>query len=184
MANRWGKNGNWQNLFSWAPKSLQTVTTAMVLKDGCPGRKATTNLESIFKSRDIILPTKFHIIKAMVFQGVMYRCESWAIKKTEHWRTDAFEMWGWRRLLRVPWKARRSNQSILKEINPIFIGRTDAEAEAPVLWPPDAKSQLIGKDPDARKDWRQEEKGVTEDEMVGWHHWLNGHEFEQIPGDC
>ena len=94
---------------------------------------------------------------------------------------DAFELWCWRRLVRVPWTARRSNQSILKEINWIFIGRTDVEA--PILWPPEAKSQLTWKDPDARKDWRQEEKGTTEDEMVGWHHWLNGHESEQAPGD-
>ena len=86
----------------------------------------------------------------------------------------------------VPWTARRSNQSILKEISPeysLLIFMTDAEAEAPILWPPDAKSQFIGKDPDAEKDWRQEEKGMTEDEMVGWHHRLNGHEFDQVPGD-
>ena len=86
-------------------------------------------------------------------------------------------------LLRVPWTARRSNQSVLKEINPEkLIGRTDAKAEGAILWPPDEKSQLIGKGPDARKDWRQEEKGTTEDEMVGWHHRLNEHEFEQGPG--
>ena len=105
----------------------------------------------------------------------MYGCESWTIKKAEHWRTDASELWCWRRLLRVPWTARRSNQSNLKEFNPeywIFIGRTEAEAEAPILWPPDSKNWLIGKDPDAGKDWRQEEKGTTEDEMVGWHHRL------------
>ena len=86
----------------------------------------------------------------------------------------------WRRLLRVPWTARRSNQSILKEINPEYWEDWCFEAEAPKLWPPDAKSWPIGKDPDAGKDWGQEENGVTEDEMVGWHHWLNGHEFEQI----
>ena len=87
-------------------------------------------------------------------------------------------------LLRVPWTARRSNQSVLKEINPEkLIGRTDAKAEGAILWPPDEKSQLIGKGPDARKDWRQEEKGTTEDEMVGWHHRLNEREFEQTLGD-
>ena len=87
-------------------------------------------------------------------------------------------MWCWRRLLSVPWTVRRSNQSILKEINPwIFVGRTDAEAEAPIFWPPDAKSWLIRKDPDAGKDWGQEEIGATEDEMVRWHHQFNGHEF-------
>ena len=117
------------------------------------GRKAMTNLHSIFKSRDVTLPTKVHLVKAMVFPVVMYGCESWTIKKAEHQRIDAFKLWFWRRLLRVPWTARRSNQSILKEINhEILIGRTDAEAEAPILWPPDSKSQLIGKDHDAWKD--------------------------------
>ena len=142
------------------------------------GSKVTTNLDSISKSRDITLPTKFHLIKAMVFPVVMYRCESWTIKKGECQRIDAFEMCCQRRLLRVPWTARRSNQSILKEISPELTGRTDAEAEAPVLWPPDVKSGLITKEPDAGKDWRQEEKETTEDEMIGWHHWLSGHEFE------
>ena len=119
----------------------------------------------------------------MVFPVVMYRCESWTIKKAESQRIDAFELWCWKRLLKVPWTARRSNQSILQEISWIFIWRTDAKAEAPILWPPDAKNWLIGKDPDAGKDWRREEKGTTEDEMVGWHHWLNGHESVQTPGD-
>ena len=145
------------------------------------GRKAMTNLDSIF-SRDITLPTKFHIFKAMVFPVVIYGYKSWTIKKAEPQTINAFKLWCWSRLLRVPWTV-RSNQSILKEINParIFIGRTDAEA--PILWPPDAKSQLIGKDPDAGKDWGQEEKWASEDEVVGWHHQLNGHEFEQPLGD-
>ena len=105
------------------------------------GRKAMTNLDSIFKSRDITLPTKVHLVKAMVFSVVMYGCESWTIKKAEPRRTDAFELWCWRRLLRVPWTARRSNQSILKEISPgCFFGRNDAEGETPILWPPHAKS--------------------------------------------
>ena len=113
-----------------------------------------TNLDSMLKSRHITLPTKVHLVKPMVFLVVMYGCESWTIKKAKHWRTDALELWCWRRLLRVPWTARRSNQSIPKEINPeySFFGRTDAEAEAPILWPPDEKSQLTGKDPDAGKD--------------------------------
>ena len=98
------------------------------------------------------------------------------IKKAEHWRIDAFELWCWRRLLRVPWTARRSNQSILKEISP-ECSLEGTEAETPILWPPHAKSWLIWKDPDAGKDWGQEEKGKTEDEMAGWHHRLNGHEF-------
>ena len=105
------------------------------------GRKVMTNLDSIFKSRDITLLTKVHLVMAMVFPVVMYGCESWTVKKAEHRRIDAFELCCWRRLLRVPWTARRSNQSILKEINlGIFFGRNDAEAETPVLWPPHAKS--------------------------------------------
>ena len=168
-----------QTLFLGAPKSLQLVIAA-VKWHLLLGRKVMTNLDSTLKSRDITLPTKVHLVKAMVFPVVMHGCESWTIKKAEHQRIVNFELWCWRRLLRVPWTARRSNQSILKEIDQswVFIGRTDAKAETPILWPPDAKSWLIGKDPDAGKDWRQEEKGMTEDEMAGWHHWLNGHEFE------
>ena len=100
------------------------------------GRKVMTNLDSIFKSRDITLPTKVCLVKPMVFPVVMYRCESWTMKKAECQRIDAFELWCWRRLLRVLWTARRSNQSILKEISP----RTDVEAETPILQPPDLKS--------------------------------------------
>ena len=136
-----------------------------------------TNLDSILKSRDITLSTEVHLVKAMVFPLVMYGCESWTIKKAECRRIDAFELWCQRRLLRVPWTAERSEQSILKEISWVFIRRTDVEAETPILWPPDAKSWLIWKDPDAGKDWRQKDKGMTKDEMAGWHHWLNGHEF-------
>ena len=108
-----------QTLFFGAPKSLQMVTAAMKLKDGLIlGRKVMTNLDSIFKSRDITLLTKVHLVKAMVFPVVMYGCESWTVKKAECQRIDAFELWCWRRLLRVPWTARRSSQSILKEISP------------------------------------------------------------------
>ena len=138
------------------------------------GRKVMTNLDSVLKSRDITLPTKVHLVKAMIFPVVVYGCESWTVKKAECQRIDAFELWCWRRLLRVPCTARRSNQSMLKEI----IGRTDSKAETPILWAHDVKNWLIGKDPDAGKDWRWEEKGMTEDEMVGWHHQLNGREFE------
>ena len=149
------------------------------------GRIAVTNLDSVLKSRDITLPTKVCLVKAMVFPVVMYGGESWTIKKAERQRIYAFNLWCWRRLLRVPWTVRKSNQSILQEINQpwIFTGRTDVEAETPILWPPDVKNWLIGKDPDAGKDWRQEEKRTIEDEMVGWHHQLNGHEFEQTLGD-
>ena len=108
------------------------------------GRKAMINLDSILKSRDITLPTKVHLVKAMVLPVVMYGCESWTVKKTECRRIDAFELWYWRRLLRVPWTARKYNQSTVKEISPeIVIGRTDAEADTPILWPPDAKNLLI-----------------------------------------
>ena len=142
------------------------------------GRKVMTNLDSIFKSRDITLPTK-----AMVFPVVMYGCKSWTVKKAECQRIDAFELWCWRRLLRVPWTARRSNQSILKEISPgcSLEGLMLTEAKTPILWPPHVKSWLIVKDSDAWRDWGQEEKGTTEDEMAGWHHWLDGHESEWTP---
>ena len=112
-----------------------------------------TNLDSILKGRDITLPTKIHLVKAMIFPVVMYGCENWIIKKSESQRIDAFELWCWRRLLRVPWTARRSNQSILKEISPeCSLEGHSAKAETPILWPPDAKNRLIGKDPDAGKD--------------------------------
>ena len=111
MANRWGNNGNSDRLY-FLSKSLQMVLLL--------GRKAMTNLDSILKRRDITLPTKIHLVKATVFPVVMYGCESWTIKKAECWRIDAFELWCWRRLVRVPWTARRSNQSILKEISPKY----------------------------------------------------------------
>ena len=146
------------------------------------GRKAMANLDSIFKSRGITLPTEVRLVKSMVFPVVMYGCESWMIKKAEHRRIDAFELWYWRRLLRVPWTARRSNPVHPKGNQSwIFTGRIDDEAKIPILWPPNEK-WLIWKDLNAGKDWRWEEKGMTKDEMVGWHHWLDGHEFELAPG--
>ena len=113
----------------------------------------------------------------MVFPIVMYGCESWSIKKSEYWRTNAFELWCWRRLLRVPWTARCSNQSILKEINPEYsleglMLKLKLQYFFHLVW-------LTGKDPDARKDWGPEEKRVIEDEMVGWHHQLNGRELRK-----
>ena len=143
------------------------------------GRKVMSNLDSIFKSRDITLLTKVHLVKALVFPLVMYGCESWTVKKADHQRIDAFELWCWRRLLRVPWNARRSNQSILKEISP------GCSLEGMML---KLKLQYFGhlmrrvdsleKDPDSGRDWGQEEKGTTEDEIAGWHHRLDGCEFE------
>ena len=141
-----------------------------------------TNLDSILKSRDITLPTKVQLVKAMFFPVVIYGRESWTKKKAECQRIDAFELWCWRRLESpLDWKE-------IKPVNPkgnqswIFIGRTDAEGETPILWPPDWKKWLSGKDPDAGKDWRWEEKGTTENKMVGWHHQLDGHKFEHTPG--
>ena len=145
------------------------------------GRNVMTNLDSILKNRDISLPTKVHLVKAMVFPVVMYGCESWTVKKAECQRIDAFKLWCWERLLRVPWTTRRSNQSHPKgDQSWVFIGRTDAETKTPILWPPHGMSWLIGKDSNAGRDWGQE-KGTTEDEMAGWHHWLNELEFEWTP---
>ena len=117
----------------------------------------------------------------MIFPVVTYGCESWTVKKAEVGRSDAFELWCWRRLLRVPWTSRRSNQSILKEINPEYSLEGLMLKLKPKLWPLDAKNWLTGKVLDAGKDWRQEKKGTTEDEMIGWHHRLNGYEFEPAP---
>ena len=141
------------------------------------GRKVMTNLDNIFKSRDTTLPTKVRLVKAVVFPVVMYGCESWTMKKTERQRIDAFELWCWRRLLRVPWTARRSNKSILKEISP-GCSLEGLMLKCVMLHTiPHVKNWLIEKDPDAGRDWGQEEKGRTKDEMAGWHHWLDGHEF-------
>ena len=117
--NRWGNNGTVRDFNFWGFKITADGDCSHEIKR-CLflGRKVMTNLDSILKSRDITLPTKVRFIKAMVFPVVMYGCENWTIKKAEHQRIDAFELWCWRRLLRVPWTARRSNQSILKEISP------------------------------------------------------------------
>ena len=141
-----------------------------------------TNLDSILKRKDIMLPTKVRLVKAMVFPVVMYGCESWTVKKAEHWRIDAFEL-----------MLEKTLESPLdcKEIQPVhsegdqpwlFFGRNDAKAETPVLLPPHEKSWLIGKDSDAGRDWGQEEKGMTEDEMAGWHYRLDECDFEWTPG--
>ena len=173
-----GNNGNSNRLyFRGLQKSLKMVTADMKLRCLHLERKVMTNLDSLLKSRDITLSTKVHLVKAMVFPVVMYGCESWTLKKAEHWRINAFELWCWRRLLRAPWTARRSNQSVLKEISPEY-SLEGLMLKLQYFWPPDAKNWLIWKDPDAGKDWGQEEKGMTEDEMVAWHHQLNRHEFE------
>ena len=142
------------------------------------GRKVMTNLDSIFKSRDITLPTKICLVKAMIFPAVMYGCESWTEKKAEHRRIDAFELWCWRRLLRVPWTARRSIQSILKEISP-GISLEEMMLKLKLQYFGHLMRRVdSGKDSDAGRDWGQEEKGTTEDEMAGWHHGLDGRESE------
>ena len=159
----------WQILFSWAPFLESDGDCSHEIKRWLLlGRKAMTNIDSILKSRDITFPKKVHLVKAMVFPVVSYGCENWTIKKAERWRIDAFELWCWRRLLRVPWTARRSNESILKEINPEY------SLEGLMLklklqhWPPDVKNWLIGKDLNAGKDWRQWRRGRQR------KRWLDG----------
>ena len=149
-----------------------------------PWKKSYDKTRQHIKKQRHYLADKGPQIKAMVFAEFMYGCECWIIKKGECQRIDAFKLWYWRRLLRVPLTAKRSNQSILKEINPEYsLEGLMLKLKLQILWPHDAKSQHIGKDPDSGNDWGQEEKWVTEGEMVGWHHWLNGHEFEQISED-
>ena len=135
-------------------------------------------LDSILKSRDIILPTKVYLAKAVVFPVVMYRYESWTIKKAECRRIVTFELWCWRRLLKGPWTAERSNQSILKKISPEcslegLILKLKLQSFGHLMWRADSLEKTLN----AGKDWGQEEKGMTEDEMAGWHHRLNGHGF-------
>ena len=178
MANRWGSSRNSERLYFGGFKITadgdwsHNIKRCLLL-----GRKVMINLDSILKSRDITLPKKVCVVKGMVFLIVRYGCESWTIKKAECWRIDTFELWCWRRLLKVPWTARRSNQSSLKEISPGY------SLEGLML---KLKLQYFGHlmrradslDPDAGKDWGQKEKGTIEDEMVGWHNQLDGHEFE------
>ena len=141
------------------------------------GRKAMTNLDSILKSRDITLSTKVHLVKAMVFPVVMYGCESWTIRKAECWRIDAFELWCWRRLLRVPWTARRSSQSILQEISPEYslkglMLKLKLQYLGHLMWRADSLEKTWG--------WEKLKAGGEGDDRRwdGWsHHWLNGHEF-------
>ena len=181
MGNRWGNSGNSVRLYFLGGSKITAdgdcsheIKRRLLL-----GRKIVTNLGSILINRDITLPTKVHLVKAMVFPVVMHGCESWTIKKAECWRMllssgageDSWETLG---LQGYQTSQCKGNQSW------ISIGSTDVEIEAPILWPPDGKSWLIGKDPDAGKDWRQEEKGTTEGKMVAWHHRLNGHELSKL----
>ena len=179
MAKRWGSNGNSDRFYFEGSKITadgdcsHEIERCLLL-----GRKVMTNLDSILKSRDVTLPTKVCVVKVMVFPVVMYGCESWTRKKAEHWRIDAFELWCWRRLLRVPWTARRSNQSVLKETSPEYslealVLKLKLQYFGHLMWRIDSLEKT-----DAGKDLRREEKGMTENEMVGWHHRLDGHKFE------
>ena len=185
MANRRGKSGSSERLyFLGLPNHCDSDCSHEIKRHLLLGRKTMTNLDSILKSRDITLPTKVYIVKALVFPVVMYGCESWIIKKAEHQRTAAFELRCWRRLLRDPWTARRSNQSILKELYPEYwleglTLKLKFQYCGHLIWTGNSSE----KDPDAGKDWRQKEKGAAEDKMVRQHHWLNEDEFEQTLGD-
>ena len=173
-----------QTLFWGAPKSLQMVIAAMIKRRLLLGRKVMTNLDSIFKSRDITLPTKVRLVKAMVFPVVMYGCESWTVKKAECRRTDAFEVWCWRRLLRVPWTARRSNQSILMEISPGcslegLMLKLKLQYFGHLMQKVDSleKTLMLGGIGGRRRRGQQRMRW-----LVGWHHQLNGHGFGWTPG--
>ena len=180
MGKQWKQ---WQTLFSWAPTIILYGDCSHEIKRRLLlGRKAMANLDSILKSRDITLPTKAHLVKAMVFPVVTYGYESWTTYK-ESWVLKNWCFWT------VVLEKTLESPLDCKEIQPahpkgnqswVFIGRTDVEAETPILWPPDAKSWLIWKDPDVGKDWRQEEKGTIEDEMVRRHYRLNGHELGKL----
>ena len=156
----------------------------MKFKDACSfRRKVMTNLDSILRNRNITLPTNVHLVKAMVFPVVMYGCESWTTKKAESRRIDAFEIWCWRRLLRVPWTARRSNQSILQEISPEYsleglMLKPKLQYFGHLMWRTDSleKTLMLGKFECRRR------RGWQRMRWVGWHHRLDGHEFEQASG--
>ena len=186
MANRWETVETVADFIFLDSKITADGDFSYEIKRCLPlGRKVMTNLDSILKIRDITLPTKFRLVKAMVFFFSSSHVWMWELDYKKSWVLKNWCFWT------VVLEKTLESSLDCKEIqlvNPkrnqswIFIGRTDAEAETPKLWPPDVKNGLIGKDPDAGKDWRQEEKGMTEDEMVGWHHRLNGHEFGQALG--
>ena len=183
MGNWWGNSGNSERFyFGGLQNHCRWWLQPWNLKTLAPWKKSYDKPGQCIKRRCVTLPTKVHPVKAMVFPVVLYGCKCWTIKKAEHRSIDAFELWCWKRLLRGTLESPldcKENQPVHPKGNQswIFIGRTDAEAETPVLWLPD-ENWLIGKDPDAGKDWSWEEKGTTEDEMVRWHRRLDGHEFE------
>ena len=188
MGKKWKQ---WHILFSWGPKSLWTVTSARITRHLLHESKAVANLDSILKSRSTLLLTKVHIVKGMVFPEVVCRCESWTIKKAEHQRIDVFQLWYWRRFLRVPWAVRRSNQSILMEMSPEYsleglMLKLKLQYFGHLVWKANSLEKSVPDSEctsDSGKDWGQEKNGATEDETVKWHHWLNGHEFEQTVRD-
>ena len=166
MANRRGKRGsNGRFYFLCSQITADGDCSLKIKRCSLFGNKSMTNLDSILKSRDITLPAKVQIFKAMVFLMVTYGCESWTIKKADHWRIDALELWCWRRLLRVPWTARRSNQSIIKEINPEY-SLQGLMLKFQYFGHLLQKADILKKNPDDGKDWKQKEKGVVEDETV------------------
>ena len=178
MVNRWGNNGNSDRLYFWGLQNHADGDCGHEIKRHLLlGRKVKTKLDSILKSRDIILSSKVHVVKAIVFPAVVYGCEHWTIKKAKHWKIDAFELWCWRRLLRVPWTARRSNQFILKEINSKY------SLEGLML---KLKRQyfdhLMQRADSFERPWcweRLKAGGEGDDRgWDGWHHQLNGHELK------
>ena len=174
MGKQWKQ---WETLFSLGSKTTVDGQCSHEIKR-IPWRKSYDKPRQCIRRQRLHFANKVYIVKAMVFPVVMYGCESWTIKKAEHRKIDAFELWCWRRLLRVPWQARRSNQSILKEISPEYsLEGLMLKLKLQYFGHLMQRADSLEKDPDAGKDWRQE-KGTTEDEMVGWHHQLDGHKFE------
>ena len=187
MVNRWGSNENSDNFIFLGSKitvdgdcshEIKILMFTSWKKSYDQPRQHIKKQKHYFSSKGSSSQSYGFSSKSYGFSNSHVGCDSWTIKKAECWRIYASELWCWRRHLRGPWTARRSNQSILKEISPgCSLEGLMLTLKLPILWPPDAKSWLIWKDSDAGKDWRQKEKGTTEDDMVGWRHWLDGHGF-------
>ena len=178
MGKQWRQ---WETLFWGAPKSMQMWLQPWNYKMLAPWKKSYDQPRQHIKNQRHYFAYKGPSSQSYGFSKVMYECESWTIKKAERWRSDAFELWCWRRLLRIPWTARRSNQSILKEISPEcslegVVLKLKLQYFGQLMW----RTDSLEKTPDIGKDWRWEEKGITEDEMVRWHHRLDGHELSKL----
>ena len=183
MANRWEKSGNSGRVYFLGSKITADNDCSHVTKRcSLLGRKAMTNLDSMLKSRDITLLTKVRI--SQIYGFTSSHVWIWELNHKDGWEPKSCSFWTMvlEKTLESPLDCKEIQPVHPKDQRWIFTGRTDTEVEAPILWPPDVKSQLIGKDPDAGKDWGQEEKGVTEDEMVGWYYRLSGRDFEKTPG--